>query len=95
MSGFSSQQWQGVHREVESEEPEAKLQSVAKAEAKANQSAKIRVRLGTMARERNTHYPNVDKKVCVGGMERKQLRQPGEILHPPLLGGRCGASLRK
>ncbi len=50
MSGFSSQQWQGVHREVESEELEAKLQSVVKAEAKANQSAKIRVRLGTMTR---------------------------------------------
>ena len=83
MSGFSSQQWQGVHREVESEEPEAKLQSVAKAEAKANQSAKIRVRLGTMTRKINTHYPNVDKKVCVGGMEGKELRQPGEILHSP------------
>lgn len=68
---------------MESEEPEAKLQSVAKAEAKANQSAKIRVRLGTMARKRNTHHPNVDKKVCVGGMEGKELRQPGEVLHSP------------
>jgi len=59
---------------VESEEPETKLQSVAKAEPKANQSAKIRVRLGTMTRKINTHCPNVDKKVCVGGMERKELR---------------------
>jgi hypothetical protein len=69
---------------VGSEEPEAKLQSVAKARAKANQSAKVRVRLGSMARKRNTHYPNVDKKVCVGGMEGKELWLPGEILHPPL-----------
>jgi len=47
---------------VESEESEAKLQSVAKAEVKANQSAKIGVRLGTMTRKTNTHYPNVDQK---------------------------------
>jgi hypothetical protein len=51
---------------VESEEPEVKLQSVAKAGAKANQSAKIRVRLGTTTRKRSTHHPNEEKKVCVG-----------------------------
>jgi len=71
MSGFSSQQWQGVHREVESDEPEAKLQSVAETEAKANQSAKIRTRLGSKSRKINTHRPNVDKKVSVDGMEWK------------------------
>ena len=53
---------------MESEEPETKLQSVAKVEAKANQLAKIKVRLDTMARKINTHYPNVDKKVCTDGM---------------------------
>ena len=36
-----------------------------------------------MTRKINTHYPNVDKKVCVGGMERKELWQPGEVLHSP------------
>ena len=61
----------------------AKLQSAAKVEAKANQSAKIRVRLGTMRRKINTHHPNVDKKVCVGGIKWKELRKPGEILHSP------------